>query len=415
MFSKKFVIQIEKEYFYRWFLIVLLLIPHFNPPLLNILGVLGDLFDVIRLISFSIIILLVFLNRILPSKVTFLIVIQQLYVIIITWLNGYPIKDSLLEMGNVMAVVLLFDLLLQSNEWEVFTDATLTCFEIVIFINLITIILFPNGMYWTNDIKDTFFVNERNWFLGYYNNLTKYVIPAYLFILLYIEETGKKIKGIFLLICMILSAFLLKSGGLTVSLLTITAIWLFLKNRTVIFNYYTYWISQIIFIVVFVFVGLNIDLFSWFLRKLGKTSSFLGRMKLWGNYTIQISSSPIFGNGISNMNVRQGISGMNWGQHAHNLILEILYRGGLVNMLLWVIIIMTAGRRIYKYRNNINCKIVATCFAGWCVDAFVEPFMSSFLMGMFVVAYYVGMNEEIGIGISEPTFDSISIPDLERY
>ena len=70
------------------------------------------------------------------------------------------------------------------------------------------------------------------------------------------------------------------------------------------------------------------------------------------------------------------------------LSFEILYQGGGIGLCIWITIVIVAGRRIYKYRNTNESKIIATAFLGWCVATLVEPFTSCFLMGMFVVAYH---------------------------
>ena len=389
--KKSLIISISKKDLSMWIKIIFLVLPHFNPGYLNMLGIVGTIFDGIRVLSIFVAIMLLFANRIIPSKITIFIIVQRLFLVILTLINGEEIRDIILEMGSVIAVLLLYEYFLRVSSWRVYLSALLFCFELMIYINLITIILYPHGMYWTNGYRDTFFVSWRCWFLGYYNNLTQFLIPGYMFALLYIYETGKRLRSYLFILSMFFSAYLLKSGGVVVSLLSITLIWLFFKNRTLLFNYYTYWMSQIVFISIALSIGLNTKLLYWILENmLGKTESFLGRVRLWEKYAKQIFMNPIFGYGIPNLAIRKKISGMSWGTHAHNFVLETLYRGGIVNLLLWMTIVILAGRKIYKYRDNRICKIIAACFGGWCVDSFVEPFMTPFLMGMFVIAYYVG-------------------------
>ncbi len=393
--NNSLILSIDRKELSLWIKIVVLVLPHFNPGYLNMLGVVGTIFDGIRVLSILVAVTLIVANGIMPSKVTVIIIIQRLFLIMLTFFNGGEIRDITLEMGSVVAVLLLFEYFLRASTWKVYLSAMLFCFELMIGINLATIILFPHGMYWTNGYRDTFFVSWRCWFLGYYNNLTQFLIPGYMFALLYIDETKKKLRSYLLIFAMFLSAYFLKSGGVVVSLISITLIWAFFKNRTLFFNYYTYWLSQVVFIVVVLSIGFNTKLLNWILDIIfNKKESFLGRVILWGKYAKQIISSPIVGYGIPDLIVRKKISGMSWGTHAHNLILEILYRGGIVNLVFWIAMVLIAGKYVYKYRNDNTCKIIAACFGGWCVDSFVEPFMTPFLMGMFVIAYYVGFSKD---------------------
>lgn len=393
--DSRFVISIDRSDFSTWLQIVILLMPHFNPAYFNTLRIFGSIVDGMRMASMVVILVLYLHHRHVLSTVTILIILQRLYLLSITLIYGGQVKDKLIEMGSILAVLLLFELYLSNSKWGIFLSAVLFCFEVMLYINIVTIILFPHGMYMTNDISDTFFVSWQCWFLGYYNNLTQYAIPAFMFALLYMNETGRKVRSIIMILSIYLSVILLKSGGLATSIIVMSLIWMLFKNKTVLFNYYMYWISGIVFIIGALTIGLNTGLVSWFLSSvLGKSNSYLGRVILWGKYIGQIRNSLFFGHGASDLEIRKQISGMNWGTHAHNLLLEILYSGGIIHLLLWILIILVAGRYIYKYKDDVDCKIIATCFAGWCVDSFVEPFMSPFLMAMFVIAYYVGKNEE---------------------
>lgn len=393
----KLVLVFYKQELLSWLQIVLLILPHFNPPFFNTLGFWGSIIDGFRLISAFVTIFLIVIYKVVPSKVTFMIITQNVYMLIITFINGGLIKDTLLESGSIITILLLYEIFLQKYSWTIFISALLFCFEVMLYINHITIIMFPDGMYMTNAFHETFFLSGKCWFLGYYNNLTMYIIPAYMFALLYVEETGRKIRSCLLILSIATSALLLKSGGVILSIISITLIWIFFKNMTVIFNYFNYWISQVFFVVIVLTIGINLKskVVTFVLGELlGKINSFEGRIRLWGRYIIEILREPLLGYGMSNMDVRQQISRANWGTHAHNLVLEILYRGGIINIILWVVIVIIAGKNIYKYKNNRLCMVVATCFAGWCLDSFVEPFTSLFLMGMFVIAYYVGLSAE---------------------
>ena len=100
-----------------------------------------------------------------------------------------------------------------------------------------------------------------------------------------------------------------------------------------------------------------------------------------------ISDALILGHGMQERSFRITELGSRWAMHAHNMLLELLYQGGIINIILWTIIIAVAGKPVYQYRNTTESKIIAIGFLGWCIATLVEPFTTSFLMGMFVIAY----------------------------
>lgn len=166
-----------------------------------------------------------------------------------------------------------------------------------------------------------------------------------------------------------------------------TIVYLLFKKRTRIFNYYTYWSIHIVFFVFIIVLKFQ-NLFKWLIDGvLQKWRSLELRMDLWDRTIKLIFDAPIFGHGIKTVLERQIENGFNFAMHAHNQLLETLYLGGVVNLVLLIIIIVTTGRRLYKHRNLRSSMIISIAFLGWCVATLVEPFTTSFLMGMFVLGY----------------------------
>lgn len=113
-----------------------------------------------------------------------------------------------------------------------------------------------------------------------------------------------------------------------------------------------------------------------------------GIANLWDRILMFVSASLFTGYGVEDGTVRELKTGFHFAMHAHNMLLEILYQGGIVNILLWIGIVVIAGRKLYQYRYTSESKLIATAFLGWCIATLVEPFTSPFLMGMFVIAYH---------------------------
>ena len=172
------------------------------------------------------------------------------------------------------------------------------------------------------------------------------------------------------------------------SLAGMAATYLFFKNYTLIFNYFSYWCLHILFFVCIVQMKLQ-NLFRWFIDDiLDKWNSLKVRMDLWDRILMFVSASLFTGYGVEDGTVRELKTGFHFAMHAHNMLLEILYQGGIVNILLWIGIVVIAGRKLYQYRYTSESKLIATAFLGWCIATLVEPFTSPFLMGMFVSAYH---------------------------
>lgn len=387
------VISVDKANLQKWALIVILTLPHFNPQLFDYLKV-DYIVNAGRVISALIVLFIIIISNFRPSKIFFLILLQQSYILIITLINQMAFVECLKAFISVTSVLLIYELFIDDR--RTFISAQLFCFESMVYINALSIILHPDGMYSPSDVSVTMIISKKCWFLGYYNFWIVYFAPAFLVAMLYMYETGKKIRSFLLIICMLVSAVYVWSGAVIVSLIAMLLLYLGLNNLTRIFNYFTYWMSQVAFILLVLSVGMSFRLFDvvvggW----LNKANSLLLRINLWGKYVRYITSKPIFGYGYTGSQFREEMTGIKWAAHAHNLILETLFQGGILNLLLMIFIIVIAGKELMKYKNEKVSKIIATAFAGWCMDSYMETYTTVFLMGMFVIAYRLLESEKL--------------------
>ena len=365
-----------------WFFLVFLTLAHMKPAYLARIPAADLIFDILRGTSFLVIVLWYVIGRKSVSLLIVLVAVWRLFLVCSTFMHGGEVYACIVESFSIMSVVMLYNAA-YNNEKPIFISAQLFCFELVIYINLLTEMIFPAGLYTTVST----IVHNENWFIGYYNNHSQFFIPAMMFAWLYREKTGKIMRTLLLTIAIFVSAILVWSGGVLLSLTGMTLVFLFLKKQTWLLNYYTYWLLHIVF-----FLGIYVlhiqDWFHWLLVDiLGKLSSLTFRITLWGRVLKLIADSPILGHGSQDVFVRTAEVHLAHGVHAHNMLLEQLYLGGVIGLVLWVCIILLSGRQLMKYADTQESKIISIAFLGWCIATLVEPFTTSFLMGMFVIAY----------------------------
>ena len=336
--KREHIIYISKRKISLWLWMVFLTMPHMKVSFLNQIPAADSIFNIWRLASFAIIMVqLLFVKR-KVSLIALLLVGQQVFLFLVTMINRQEMYACAISAFSVISIVLFYDY----NEYDkqVFLSSQLFCFEVMIFINLVTELLYPDGMYLTSV---GLFVSGRNWFLGYYNNHSQYYIPALMFAWLYYKSTRKKLRTFVLTTEIFASAFIVWSGGVLLVLFGMALAFVLLKNHTGFFNYYTYWLLHPAFFLFVIVMKLQ-DLFRWLIDGvLGKWDSLMARMKLWEKVHKLILEAPVFGHGIVDGTARQLKVGFNWAMHAHNLLLEILYQGGVVNFMLWIMIVIQGG------------------------------------------------------------------------
>lgn len=365
---------------------VFLMLPHLKTEYLNNNPLWDIIFNIGRVMSFSLILGYCIFIRKKVSKVVLWIVFIKLTVLLITIINDGEIYPCILDTFSTISVAMICDV--GCDRKEFFYSAALFCFEIFIYINLITeLIYYPDGMYVANFGLAVFY---KNYFLGYYNNHTRYFIPALLFAFLYMYYTGKRLRTYCITVAIGVSAIFLWSGGVILSLLAMMSAYVLGKNKRGLFNYYNYWIMHILFFIFIIVLKIQ-DLFQWLIDGiLGKWGSLIARMALWDGQIKLIAKSLWIGYGRQSVLFREYESGVYWGGHAHNMFLEILYQGGLLYLTIFTILIIVAGKGLYRCHDEKKLRIIETAFCGWCVHCLAEPFWTPFLMGMFVIAYREG-------------------------
>ena len=208
--------------------------------------------------------------------------------------------------------------------------------EIIVIINLITMLLFPGGMPLDKIVymgPDSLYV----WFWGFKNNICNLIIPYFAFAITlnYLLQDKKIISLLFPTVLSIVTAIFSHSTTLLIAVLIISFM-LVLRNIKVIRKYINPKNMAIIGIgitVLVVFFNIQ-NLFSWLIEGvLGKDLSLSNRTLLW-TYSLQdISQSPFFGYGVQTSTTFGLVRYAPAYNHCHNAILTLLYQGGLVSLI----------------------------------------------------------------------------------
>mgnify|MGYP002422511346 CR=1 FL=1 len=371
------VLHISKKQFKYWVATVLLTFPYLKTGFFQQNYTLDLVMDTWKALSFVIVLGWYCLARRKVSKMVMLFMVMEGYLLINTIAHGGNLRSCANSVFTILGVALLYDML--EDFKDEFLSAQLFCFEIMIYINLFTEIAFPNGLY-----RGTMY--SANWFLGYYNIHTRYFIPALMIAYIYMNYTGKRVRTYLLTVAVFLSAILVWSGGVIVSMGGMAITYVLFKNRARIFNYFNYWMIHLIFFVLIIVMKLQ-NYFRWLIDDvLGKWRSLEGRMLIWHADIELIKKSFLVGYGIEYDEARRRY--FDWALHSHNQLLEILYDGGIVYFISMIAIIVMAGKCLNRYKNSEIVKVISIAFLGWCIHGLVEPHITPFLMGMFIIAYH---------------------------
>lgn len=319
----------------------------------------------------ALIIAIIYLKKGKVSKFILGLLCYNLIIIVATKLNSSygRISTAVNNAIDVIAVCLIIELELKKEPKRVINQLLLL-FEILIYANFISMILYPNGLY-----SDALY--DNNWLLGYDNKHIITILPGLMLTLIYSLYYGKglKIRSIFLIIISCLS--IVKNFSAT-SVLAIVLMVIFIVFRnmkfenTKIFNIYNYIITYVVLFFTIIIFRLQ-EIFSYLIVKVfHKSLTFTGRTNIWDKTIDLIKQKPIIGYGVENSTTRAEKIDFANATHAHNTILEILYKGGFIALIIYIYIIIIVAKQLNKYRDSMVSKIISVAIFVFFIMMLVE-------------------------------------------
>lgn len=294
------------------------------------------------------------------------------------FINGAAILTDVKFFLSGFALIEAFRFTIEKNRLD---DAINTClFHLGLFvvINLITIILYRDGLYYDDRGWGT------NYFLGYRNlNIYTY-LPFVCFGGIKYRNSNKN-RPLIIFFLSIISVSIILSGSST-SLVIIAVIWfgyLFVSKKEIprfIRPNYAFVYSLILsfLFILFQFQNQFNHLIGYVFQK---DSTFSQRVFIWKFALVNIEQHPIIGNGNSSFS---------WGSYfdaaqCHNRFLDIMYMGGIILFVLFVFMVLYAT---CNYNCNGNMNLFVYVFWGYAVLFLLEGRRPDFVFYLLLYLYW---------------------------
>lgn len=320
----------------------------------------------------------------------------SLGILVIIYLSGEKqLIDWQIILSGLMFLVILFSTLKNHGDTMVHIRVTVTCFgmmlgvsnfrktprllmsalllnsEILIYINLICLFLFPGGMY----LSHITYGAHNNWWMGYDNHWFVFYYVAYFLALVNILYGGNKWRSLFLIVVLHLTSLHTFSGVLIVGMLMMDVLLLLKIYQWKMFNFEVIFAGGLLMSIVLVFFQ-TIGSIQYVIENiLGKSDSMSARARIWRAVIGKIKEHPILGNGRFFLEQAQVIYGLPAAANAHNMWLEVLVEGGIVAFALFVAIIFAISVKNKKNRSvfyQVLLIPVAVSLVMMSVDAMME-------------------------------------------
>ena len=252
------------------------------------------------------------------------------------------------SIANVIGPAIDFSLLLMMyhvfrNDMRDMLRASTGALSFYIYLNLVLVILFPDGL-WTDPISG------RGYFLlgGNYNGIgARCVMALVTNLLIFADSRAAKVNFACLTVASLATVILVGSMTSTVCILGLLAIWAFVqlkRHRLIVLSFFlVYMLAQLIIVFTLSDLTNASHLVDFIEIVLHKDLTFTKRTDLWANSAELIAHSPWLGYGYQNKVWNE--EHLN-GPGSHNFVYTILLYGGYPLLCLFIGIVITALRKI---------------------------------------------------------------------
>ncbi len=383
---------------YNILLIILSLLPPLiSEGMLQILGMSGTALCVLQILDCAWIAAMYFLCRQKPS----------LPMVILTVIYGTVFGSALFHgvirsaVGNFtggLALCLVFDFWLK-RDYQRFMKVTQILLILLVLSNLVTVLLFPEGMYKTA-------IYSNNWLLGHKNGHFAYAMNALLFAVI---QSYRK-KGQIGILDLVLMALCCVSLYLTDALMGLFMTLAFSFMAVVLINRVhkrnvrfllrlidmrtMIAVTMVIFAVTILMNHIPglLSVVTNVSNLLGRKTPFNGRLPIWNAALELIGQSPLVGYGLVPAERFVEMSGLQGGTHAHSYILNLLIMGGVVCLLEHVLLYALTIHRLNRNHHFGSYAVGAVIGLYFFAGITNVNFYSELFNPLFVLAWYVADN-----------------------
>jgi O-antigen ligase len=267
--------------------------------------------------------------------------------------------------------------------------------SLLLFINIVT-------HFFAYNLIDSV-TNNGGWFLTGANALIVYCLPAACVALTSVEVNKERLLSVILLGVAVWTAFLSETATSIFTLTLLTAI--VIVQRLIRKNIINLRVGIVAIVSVFIIVVLfqaqgKIFIIRYIVQDLlHRDLDFTARTYIWVESIKQIISSPVLGHGYGySFRVPVGLSGFT-ADHAHNQYLQQFIQGGIIQGILFILVI----RETIESIKGVNTRKGSCCVPSIIVTGIMflfEYYFTASINTLFIFFYFYGKYKRENVELS---------------
>ncbi len=235
----------------------------------------------------------------------------------------------------------------------VLLDSLIFVFEFYVLINLLTIILLPNGLYRIESYDGAYF--NPAYVLGHRNNAIEYFLPLCGLVASKNKLEGKKMTGNLLFVLIISSVTALLTWSVNEMLcmaFMIFSLFFFNKKMLKAYSVKVFFLISGAASAMLIMLGISPFIQNIVVNVFNKSPTMSGRTRIWAGALRSMEERPFFGHGIQDSlyNFRR----LTTLSSCHNYFLDFWYLGGVITLVAVILLIVYLDRRLEQKGHTLN-------------------------------------------------------------
>ncbi len=403
----KIVIKLGTHWHRRVLLMLLCCLPFFSPEGLGFTGLSMILGWFKRLQGLTFVALLLYelyyYVKHIPSfrqkqylkRITMfgLVALMSLLQLFCTRINGGDYETAFQRIYVMMCAYMITEIFIIMDA-KMSLEALTYAFTAAAVINLAVVILFYNRM--------GFREQGDYWLFGQKNAMRNIVVPSITFsaILDRIKKKKYSLRTVFLMLTGVLVLIMVDSGASVAIIALYSALLLYLNiSDFELLSLKAFAVIYAVLEVILVFMR-RIDIFSGFIEGvLNRDVTLTNRTLIWDRAMQVIRSTPVFGDGLRELQDSKLVIGGFQASHAHNALLDITLKCGLVGAVLLAVIVALCMRQQFKMKNSALGAILGMTLGAFLIAGLVgELWNFGFYLILFTTYYLPEMAKQVELG-----------------
>lgn len=306
------------------------------------------------------------------KTITILVFAFWLDILVMTYVNEGNLDDVIIQALKIF--VLICSVNIYKDHLMDFLSIIILILEIQIVANLYYMIAYPQGMLYL--VSDKFkYIGTHWWLLGFDDRSNSIFFPAIGFELVYAFLSKKKLRLLLLLAVIHAEAFISLSGATIAGLVLIDLVLIFrLWKRSNVLNYRNVVILLIVANILIVGLSGNNGFTTFITSIVGKSiDTMSGRHWIWTRAMEMIGNNALFGYGQMTDARLQSEVYVNTILHSHNMLLEVLFKGGIVLMAIFCSIMVHVGKTMMKFKTSQSAQMLLLALSAMMITAIFAP------------------------------------------